>query len=113
MPKINKFRALIVKAFCPHCRKTIMPTEMANSHLKVGSKINIVDNFEWENFGVESNPVVNKVLAKQGEGYPTLIFDGLKLHGFLSKRVIEACLDALTENERVVGKERRWTQKDI
>ena len=101
-------RVLLVKAFCPFCRVTLTPTARTNLLLSPKNRIEIVDGFERENFGTKINPIIEKVKFLS---YPTLIFDGLKIRGFLSKSDTKACLDALTSEDKIIPEENIWETK--
>ena len=104
----NNLRVLLVKAFCPFCRVTLTPTARNNLLLSPQKRIGIVDAFERENFRMKLNPIIEKV---KFDSYPTLIFDGLKIRGFLSKSDTKACLDALTHDDKIVPDENKFEIK--
>lgn len=99
---------LLIKAFCPFCRITLTPTERNNLSLKPKDKIEVVDAFERENFGMKLKPIIEKV---KFDSYPTLIFDGVKVTGFLSKSDVKSCLTAFTSEEKIVPEKNIWEEK--
>lgn len=102
-------RKLLVKSGCVHCRKTIVPVDRINLRLPIEKRIHTVDARMREDFGIQNEPIIDKLLKAEGDAYPTLIIDGLKVTGFLSKSQVKAFLDGFLDDEKVIGDELKWT----
>lgn len=72
-------RLALVKRGCPFCLKAIKAINYINKLLPDESRIRIVDNFEWEEFGLLSHPVINKFDPKTFDGYPYIYIDGIEV----------------------------------
>lgn len=96
---------LFVKAGCPHCRKTVSPVTMHNLKLGLKDKIDILDCYEWEHFGMKTHPLLDRMPV---DGYPTLIVNGIKITNIVSKDQLRALLDGLTEEEIIIPLSNKW-----
>jgi len=72
-----KTRFLLVRRGCPICRMFIKEINMINLVLPPDKKIEIIDCYRWEEFGIKI-PLMEK-LEKDGlsEGFPFFYIDGV------------------------------------
>ena len=75
-----KTRMIIVRRKCPFCRDAIKVINKINLNLPLDKRIDVIDAWQWEEFGVDSLPILKK-LEKDGlmEGFPLLIIDGVRI----------------------------------
>lgn len=67
-PSVTRF--LLVKFKCPNCREFIKAIKLINLRLPVDRRIEIIDFFAWEDYGVELEPIMKKFKEELEEGYP-------------------------------------------
>lgn len=73
-------RFVIVKARCPICRQMVKVINMINLRLPIEKRIRIVDYHDWEEFGLDNNPLFSKIeeeLPDKEYPYPFLYIDGI------------------------------------
>lgn len=71
-------RFLLVRKGCPFCRQFIRVISKLNLRLPIDKRIQIIDCYEWEHFGLRNIPLMDK-LEKEGlnEGFPFLFIDSI------------------------------------
>ena len=99
---------LFVKSGCTFCRITLSPTSMHNLKVGLKDRIDILDCYEWEHFGMKTYPLLDKLPV---DAYPTLIHKGNKVTNILSKSQFSALLDGLTEEEKIVPELNKWEER--
>ena len=98
--QFRKYRILFVKSSCIHCRKYLEFIERINLKLPIDKRIKIID-CTMAQYGIIDNPLI-VLLDKQIEGYPTLIFDGLKISGINSAIETKVFLETYLNKEFIV-----------
>lgn len=68
---------LMTRRGCPHCRAFIKAIKLINIKLPVEKRIQIVDCFAWENYGIELEPIMRKFSKELKEGYPICYINGI------------------------------------
>lgn len=76
---MTTLRFALVKRGCPHCFEAVKAVNYVNKFLKEFKTIKILDNFEWEEFGFKSHPIMDKLDPKQFDGYPYVFIDGVEV----------------------------------
>ena len=66
-PSVSRF--LLVKFKCPNCREFVKAIKLINLKLPVDRRIEIIDFFAWEEYGVELEPIMRKFKELE-EGFP-------------------------------------------
>lgn len=69
-------RFLITRRGCPFCEFAKKAVNYINLHLPYDKQIQIVDNYEYEEFGFMAHPFIEKMLDSSFDGYPYLYIDG-------------------------------------
>lgn len=70
-------RFIIKKRGCPYCTMAMKAIKNINPKLPVGKQIIVIDNYEWEEFGVDKFPVLKKFQNIGFDGYPFIYLDGI------------------------------------
>ena len=71
-------RFMLVERGCPYCEEAKKAVNFLNNYLRMDKQIRIVDNYEWELFGFNSNLFANnRIDPKDFEGYPFIYIDGI------------------------------------
>lgn len=70
-------RLLLTKRGCPYCNEAIKVINKINLKLQVGRKIQIVDLYSWEEFGLDNNPLRELFNRSNFDGYPFLYIEGI------------------------------------
>lgn len=72
-------RVLLVRRGCPFCRDAIKVISKLNLKMNIDKRILIIDCYEWEEFKLDNNPLLNlfSKMEKEGFGYPFLYVDGI------------------------------------
>lgn len=71
-------RYLLVKRGCPYCLDFAKAVRIINMKLSMEKRIQIIDCWLWEEYGVKLEPIMDK-FKKDGlaEGFPFCFIDGL------------------------------------
>lgn len=86
---MSLMRFALVRRGCEHCREAMRAINKVNLHLPIDKKIQIKDNFEWEEFGFKTHPVIDKLDPKTFDGYPFIYIDGVDVQpGYVESMVI-------------------------
>ncbi len=72
-----KTRFLLIKLGCPYCRKFLKAVQRVNFGLNAEERIQIFDNWVWEELGVQLYPVMRKFEKNGFSGYPFCYIDGI------------------------------------
>jgi glutaredoxin len=72
-------RVALVKRGCPHCFEAVKAINYVNKFLKEFKQIKIFDNYEFEEFGFKSHPIMDKFDPKDFDGYPYIYIDGIEV----------------------------------
>lgn len=67
--EISVARFLLIRFKCPHCREFVKAIKLRNLRLPVDRRIEIIDCFAWEDYGVKLEAIMDK-FEELGEGYP-------------------------------------------
>lgn len=95
---MNRF--LLVEKICPFCIKYFPIINRINSNLPPKKRIKIIDTTDFEQFGVQLNPIIEKI---EYEGTPTLMIDGIKVEGATSPMWIEGFLKSYLKEEFLIA----------
>lgn len=74
-------RVLLIRQGCNGCKEYLRVLPKMNLRLPIEKKIEIIDCFEWEQFGLKSHPIMDKFSDKDFEDYPLLYLDGILVTG--------------------------------
>lgn len=93
-------RFLLVRLGCPFCRQMIKVISKLNLKLPLDKRIRIIDCFEWENFGLRSIPLMDK-LEKDGlnMGFPFLFIDGIVIEPAPTSQQLKLLLERFLIND--------------
>lgn len=82
---MNRNRLIVIRRGCPHCAIAMKAIVFINARLPQDKQIEVMDNFEWEEFGFDSYPIIAKLLdPKTFDGYPYIYLDGTVVEPALS-----------------------------
>lgn len=70
-------RFLLTKRGCSHCRDTVRVVNRLNLRLPIDRRITIMDLWEYEEFGLKSNPLIAKFSKEGFDSYPFFYVDGI------------------------------------
>jgi len=68
---------LFIKHGCPACLGYKRWITSLNCRLPLSEQIIVLDNYEYENFGIVSNPIQLRIDPKEFDSYPLAYFDGI------------------------------------
>lgn len=75
---MNRSRLIVTRRGCSHCAIAMKAIVFINARLPQDKQIEVMDNFEWEEFGFDSYPIISKILdVKTFDGYPYIYLDGI------------------------------------
>jgi hypothetical protein len=86
-----------------------MPVAKINWNLPLKKAIDIVDCYEYDNFGMKKNPIMQKF---DFDSYPTIIVNGMKVTDILSEKQLKNFLDGFFEGDKIVPEEPEF-MKDL
>ena len=69
----------MVRQGCEHCLKAMKAIIVINRHLPEEKRIQIKDNFEFEEYGFKVHPIMDKLDPKTFTGYPYIYVDGYEI----------------------------------
>lgn len=70
-------RILVVKRGCPFCLLALKAVLFVNRYLPFDKRIEVIDNYQWEEMKYNSHPVLDEMLDKElFDGYPHIFIDG-------------------------------------
>ena len=95
-------RVLLVRRGCPYCLRAIKAVLHVNKFLPDLKKIQIKDNFEWEEFGFKANPVMDRFDPKTFDGYPYIFIDGIEIEPTETNLLIIA-IAKIVEDDLIMG----------
>ena len=64
---------------CRYCPSAVKAINFVNRYLPYDKRIRILDNYEWEEFGLPGNAIINNLDPKSFEGYPYIFIDGVEV----------------------------------
>ena len=105
---MTRVRKAFTTSGCPHCRIVLTPIEEISNKLSIGKRISNIDSYGWEKFKMANHPIMHKLSF---DSYPTLIADGVKVKGFLTKNQTRAFLDGFFEGDKIVPEEVKWMRE--
>lgn len=91
-------RIIIVKKGCHFCREAIIIVNRINLKLPLNRRINVVDNFQQEEFGMVMHPITEKF---KFDGYPFLYLDGI-VYGNAERDVLKTVLESFFKEEFII-----------
>jgi hypothetical protein len=94
-------RLLLIKRGCPFCLEWTKVINQVNLKLPFEKRIRIIDNYEWEELGVDFNPIVNKFDLKTFHTYPFCYLDGIVV-GSATKKLAHSFLDRYLREEFIL-----------
>jgi len=70
-------RLLVVRRGCPFCLLALKAVLYVNRYLPFDKRIEVIDNYQWEEMKINSHPVLDEMLDKElFDGYPHIFIDG-------------------------------------
>lgn len=97
IPAFNRF--LLIEKICPFCIKYFPIINRINANLPPENRIRIIDTTDFENWGVQLNPIIERI---EYEGTPTLYIDGIEISGATTSYWIEGFLKAYLKEEFLI-----------
>ncbi len=96
-------RILMTRRSCPYCRQMIRVINKINLKLPVDKRIQIIDCWEHEEFGLNNLPIINK-LESSGlkEGYPFLFIDGCVIDNATTQEQMEILLNTFLNDDFII-----------
>lgn len=94
-------RILIVKRGCPFCLQFLKVVNKINLKLPFNSRIRIIDNYEYEEFGLKFFPISDKFETKDFNAYPFCYLDGIVV-GEASSELAKSFLEGYLRNEFII-----------
>lgn len=94
-------RILVIRRGCPHCREFLKVVPFINMKLKIGRRIEIFDNFEWEEFGHKKYPIIEKFEKEGFDAYPFCYIDGTIVEP-AQKEILRVYFQKYFEKEMVI-----------
>lgn len=93
-------RVLIVRRRCPYCRMMKKVVCRINQRLPIDKRIEIIDAWEYEEFGLECLPILKK-LEKDGlsEGFPFLYISGIVIEPSPTSEQLKILLEKYLNKE--------------
>ncbi len=98
-----KTRILMTRRGCAFCRDAIRVVNKLNLHFPIEKKIRIIDCWEYEEFGLNNIPLINK-LHKDGlkEGFPFLYIDGIIIEPAPTPKQLKILLTSFLQEDFVI-----------
>lgn len=72
-------RLLIVKRGCKFCKEWIKAVNRVNLKLPFERRIKIIDNYQWEELGLNFYPITNRFSKETFDSYPFCYLDGISV----------------------------------
>lgn len=95
-------RVALVKRGCPHCFEAVKAINYVNKFLKEFKQIKIFDNYEFEEFGFKSHPIMDKFDPKDFDGYPYIYIDGMEV-GPAPTELLIITISKIVEEDLIMG----------
>ena len=92
-------RVLLIQTGCPGCREYLKILPKINLRLPIEKKIQIVDCFEWEQFGFKSHPIMDNFETKDFSDYPLLYLDEILITGVLWAEQLKIFLETYLKED--------------
>jgi len=92
-------RVLLVQSSCPGCLEYLRVVPKMNLRLPIEKRIEIIDCFEWEQFGFKSHPIMNNFSRKDFRDYPLLYLDEILVTGLMWTKKIKIFLEKYLEDD--------------
>jgi len=70
---------IVIKRGCPVCRETVKAINFFNLRLPIQKRIQIYDNYLWDEFIVQIHPICSKVARDGFDSYPFIYLEGCKV----------------------------------
>ena len=72
-------RFVFIRRGCEFCHMAVKAVNFVNKYLPEFKLIQILDNYEFEEFGFKSHPIMDKLDSKSFDGYPFVMIDGIEV----------------------------------
>lgn len=72
-------RFVLIRRGCEFCHMAVRAVHLLNKYLDDFKKIQVFDNFEWEEFSFKAHPIMDKLDPKNFDGYPFIYIDGIEV----------------------------------
>jgi len=92
-------RVLLIEMGCPGCKEYLRVIPKINLRLPIDKKIQIVDCFEWEQFGFKSHPIMDNFDRDDFQDYPLLYLDSILITGVLWAEQLKIFLEKFLEKD--------------
>ena len=98
-----KTRLLIVRKHCPYCRAMKKVISHINLRLPIENRIQIIDAWEWEQFGLD-NQMILKKMNKIGlaDGFPFLYMQGVIIEPSPTTEQLKILLETYLNDEIII-----------
>lgn len=95
-------RVLLVRRGCEFCNMSIRVVNKINLKLPMEKQIRIIDCYEWDEFGVALEPIM-EILSKSGfDSYPFFYMNGKVIKRAPTQKVLKVFLTKLLEDEFII-----------
>lgn len=92
-------RLLVIRRGCPFCHLVLKAVLYVNRHLPHDKRIDIIDNYQWEELKFNSHPVLDAMLDQESfDGYPYLYIDGIVIEPAPTGNLIVAISRIVSED---------------
>lgn len=98
----TNLRLVLVKRGCPHCFEAVKAVNYLNKFLREFKQIIIMDNYEWEEFGFKTHPIMDKFDPKDFDGYPYIYIDGQEV-GPAPAELLIITIAKIVEEDLIMG----------
>lgn len=100
MASLNRF--LLYRSGCKICLEYLKFIDLFNMRLPLDKRVKIIDAFEWENFQVVPNKVMEKFDPKSFNAYPYMYLDGIEFLGGTNAEQLRIMLESYFKGELLV-----------
>ena len=96
-------RFLMTKLGCPFCLQMVKVISKINLRLQMDRRIHIIDCWEYEEFGLNKIPLIQK-LHKEGlkHGYPFLYLDGCVIEPAPTNEMMKILLEEYLKEDFII-----------
>jgi len=96
-------RFLVVRKGCPFCRQMLKVISKINLKLPLDKRIQIIDAWEWEQFGLD-NQMILKKMNKIGldDGFPFLYMEGVIIEPSPTTEQLRILLETYLNDEIII-----------
>jgi len=92
----------MVRRGCESCLEYLKIVPRINLKLPIEKRIRIMDNFKFDEFGVKTHLIQNRLDKKDKENYPILFLDGIIVIGGMWAEQLKHFLDSYLKEDYLV-----------